>query len=310
MGGWVYVIEEMGQHLFKVGHTTGDPQGRLRQLQTGNGVKLDLITAFTCQEPEIVEKALHRLLEARTQRMQGEWFALPREQMLDVLMHLYGGIAQQQGGIRFLASTLATRPSEAARLGESSVTARQRSQVDVEAIRQRVSRTTEGRDSERYSTFPVSGTARVGDVGGSYFGEVAVPFEAIAIGGPTHSTYNDHVLALIPKAHEDAEANAEFFAHARADVLALLAEIEPPLSTREVVWPNPPMKLTGRAIEVRPAPAQGQSQPLFASEVIVGQAGVAHDAALRAGLRVLVAVDGHRPSAAPWRRGDRCGGCR
>ena len=226
MSGWVYVIEEMGQHLFKVGHTTGNPQDRLRHLQTGNGLKLDLLTAFTCQEPEKVEKALHGLLEARTQRMQGEWFALPREQMLDVLMHLYGGIAQEQGGIRFLASTLATQPNEAASLGASFVTARQRPHVDVEAIRQRVSRTTEGRDSEQYSTFPVSGTARVGDIGGGYFSEVEVPFEAIAIGGPTHSSYNDHVLALVPKAHSDAEANAEFFAHARADVLALLVENE------------------------------------------------------------------------------------
>jgi hypothetical protein len=226
MGGWVSVIEAMGQHLFKVGHTASDPQERLRQLQNGNDVKLDLLTAFTCQEPEKVEKSLHRLLEARTQRMPGEWFAMPREQMLDLLMHLYGGIAQQQGRIRFLSSSLATRPNEAARRGEAFATAKQRPHVDVEAIRQRVLRTTEGRDSELYSTFPVSGAARVGDIGGNFFGEVEVPFEAIAIGGPTHSSYNDHVLALIPKAHDDAEANAEFFAHARADVLALLAEIE------------------------------------------------------------------------------------
>jgi hypothetical protein len=102
-----------------------------------------------------------------------------------------------------------------------------RPQVDVEAIRKRVCRTaTEGRDLGQYSTSPISRTARVGEFGGSYFGEVEVPFEAIAIGGPTHSKYNYHVLALIPKAHDDAEANADFFAHARADVLALLAEIE------------------------------------------------------------------------------------
>jgi hypothetical protein len=225
MGGWVYVIEEMGQHLFKIGYTTNAPLDRLRQLQTGNGQKLDLLAAFTCDEPEKVEKALHRLLEAHTQRMQGEWFALPREQMLDVLMHLLAGIAQRFGAIQFQSSSLPTRPSEATTLGGVSV-AKRRVQIDIEAIRQRVSHATEGRASELYSTFPVSGSARVGDIGGDYFGEIEVPFEAIAIGGPTHSSYDDHVLALVPKSHGDAAANAEFLAHARADVLALLAEIE------------------------------------------------------------------------------------
>ena len=67
-----------------------------------------------------------------------------------------------------------------------------RPQVDVEAIPKRVCRTTEGRDLGQYSTFPVSRIARVDDFGGSHFGEIKVPFEAIAIGGPTHSKYNDH----------------------------------------------------------------------------------------------------------------------
>lgn len=210
MAGWVYVIEEMGQHLFKVGQTTTTPQERLRQLQTGNGQKLDLLAAFTCEKPGIVEKQLHKLLETRTQRMQGEWFALPREQMLDVLMHLYAGIAQKQGGVRFLASTLATRPSEATQLGESCVATYRVPQIDIDAIRQRVLETTKGRDAESYSTFFVCGAGRVGDIGGEYFGELEIPFEAIAVGGPTHSTYNDNVIALVPKAHGNAEANAAF----------------------------------------------------------------------------------------------------
>jgi hypothetical protein len=331
----------MGQHLFKVGHTTGAPQARLRQLQTGNGQQLDLLTAFTCDDPENVEKALHRFLEAKTQRMKGEWFALPREQMLDLLMHLYGGIAQQQGGIRFLASSLATRPSDAVTLAKSCSIAsfpkrepsvdtqairnrasgatdahcysmhtisgtakvetmgdsfveieipfealgiwdtrrwtsahteylvalvpeahadalgnatffaaarmdvfsllneierlcqqshtRRKPQIDLEELRTRVYRATEGRELGSYSTFPVTGTAHVGDVGScgyDYYGDIEVPFEAIAIGGPTHPHYDDHVLALVPKVHSNATTNAQFFAHARADVLALLAEVE------------------------------------------------------------------------------------
>jgi len=97
----------------------------------------------------------------------------------------------------------------------------------LDEIRRRVERTTDGRyEDGGYSTFTVSGTAHVGDVGGSWPGDIEVPFEAIAIGGSTASNYDDHVIALIPKVHEDAEANATFYAHARADVLALLAEVE------------------------------------------------------------------------------------
>jgi hypothetical protein len=99
--------------------------------------------------------------------------------------------------------------------------------VWVEDIRQRVYRSTEGQVSGPYSKFPVSGSAPVGDIGGrTYAGNIEFPFEAIAIGGPTIKKYDDHVLALVPKAHCNAEGNAEFFANSRADMLALLKEIE------------------------------------------------------------------------------------
>ncbi|BBO74356.1 hypothetical protein DSCW_17730 [Desulfosarcina widdelii] len=226
MGGWIYIIEEMGQHLFKVGYTTTNPHDRLRQLQTGNGSKLDLLSAFTCQYPEDFEREFHKLLEKQAQRMQGEWFALPREQMLDILLHILGGIAEIEGGIRFQVSSLSTRPSEAKHLVEQGYSNNQQQNINVEAIRERVLRSTEGRSSGCYSTFSAFGPVRVGDIGGSYFGEIDVPFEAIAIGGPTHSGYNDHALALVPKIHDNSEANADFFAHARSDVIALLNEID------------------------------------------------------------------------------------
>jgi hypothetical protein len=106
MSGWVYVIEAKGQHLFKVGFTTTDPEDRLRQLQTGCPHKLELLTAFSCENPPQIEEALHQMLERHAHRVQGEWFALPREEMLDCMMHFFGGLAQATGIISFRSSSL------------------------------------------------------------------------------------------------------------------------------------------------------------------------------------------------------------
>jgi len=97
----------------------------------------------------------------------------------------------------------------------------------IEDIRGRVEATSPGRDPDgSYSTFRVRGEAHVGDIGGSWYGDIDIPFEAIAIGGVTHSSYDDNVVALVPAIQEHAEANAEFFAHARTDILFLLSEVE------------------------------------------------------------------------------------
>jgi hypothetical protein len=106
MIGWVYVIEAMGQNLFKVGFTTRDPEARLQQLQTASPHKLDLLTAFSCKNPPQLEAALHQMLEQHTNRVQGEWFAFPREEMLVCMMHFFGGLAQGAGLIRFRSSSL------------------------------------------------------------------------------------------------------------------------------------------------------------------------------------------------------------
>jgi hypothetical protein len=204
--GWVYVIEAVGQHLFKVGLTAASPESRLRQLQTGSPHKLEILAAFTCEEPQRVEAELHRFLGsyAGSQRSNGEWFSLTREAILEILMTLFAKLARG-----------------CSRAGHDPA-------LDLEAIRDRALRATEGRsnEKERYSVFEVEGCARVGDIGATCWGEIEVPFKALAIGGPTHPEHNDHVIALIPKIHGNSAANAEFFANANYDVLALVKEIE------------------------------------------------------------------------------------
>lgn len=97
----------------------------------------------------------------------------------------------------------------------------------LDAIRRRATAATAGRDDENgdYSVFTAVGSGRVGDIGAAYHGDVEFDFPALAIGGPTHSKYNDHIIALVPEQHANAAANAEFFAHARNDVLRLVESI-------------------------------------------------------------------------------------
>lgn len=96
--GWVYVIEAKGQSLFKVGLTTREPSQRLAELQTSCPHELDLITAFRSNKnTRALEKMFHRMLEGHASRAQGEWFAVTRETILDMMMHFYAGIAQSAG---------------------------------------------------------------------------------------------------------------------------------------------------------------------------------------------------------------------
>ncbi len=228
MPSWIYVIEAVGQHLFKVGLTTTAPENRLRQLQTSSPHKLSILTAFTCSEPERVEAEFHCFLNdsfSDSQRSQGEWFALTRESMLEIMMTFFGMLAQGEGLTLIKPPPKLNASDNLAKLVRSC-RVKGRTSLDLDAIRQRVFRATEGREFEKYSVFPVSGSARVGDIGGDWYGVIDVPFEALAVGGPTNPKYNDHVMALIPKVHGDAEANAEFCANARSDILALLNELD------------------------------------------------------------------------------------
>lgn len=68
--GYVYVIQS--QDYYKVGVTKGNPQNRMKQLQTGSPVKLRLVRTYKLRNYEYVEKEVHKRL-ARY-RTSGEWF--------------------------------------------------------------------------------------------------------------------------------------------------------------------------------------------------------------------------------------------
>lgn len=106
MAGWVYVAEAVGEELFKVGQTSNDPFARLSQLQTGCPHRLDLVCAFTCDNPVEMEAALRGILDAQNVRVIGEWFRLPRHQVLDMLMHFFANLLVRTGRIQFRSSSV------------------------------------------------------------------------------------------------------------------------------------------------------------------------------------------------------------
>jgi hypothetical protein len=69
--GVTYVIEAVGQGLFKIGRTSGEPSARLQQLRNTSPTPLELVLVLGHPLWEVV---LHH--HYREQRQHGEWFVL------------------------------------------------------------------------------------------------------------------------------------------------------------------------------------------------------------------------------------------
>jgi hypothetical protein len=70
--GCVYVIGIEGSSLVKIGYTSQAATQRLKALQTGMPFRLKLLKVYPCEQVDIVERRMHRLLHAH--RGTGEWF--------------------------------------------------------------------------------------------------------------------------------------------------------------------------------------------------------------------------------------------
>lgn len=68
----IYFIEAVGANRVKIGFTEGEPEARLKALQTGCPHPLRLLVAFPGAQS--VEKQLHE--QFANLRTQGEWFDL------------------------------------------------------------------------------------------------------------------------------------------------------------------------------------------------------------------------------------------
>jgi hypothetical protein len=70
--GYVYGIRNLDNNHLKVGFSN-DPQRRLRQLQTANSSKLEIVFTVRADNWMGSEKAFHRALSGDT--LRGEWFS-------------------------------------------------------------------------------------------------------------------------------------------------------------------------------------------------------------------------------------------
>lgn len=71
MSGVIYIAEQVGGRLVKIGWTTGCPKRRVQSLQTGSPKKLRLVGTIPAESAED-EKRLHT--QFADLRVHGEWF--------------------------------------------------------------------------------------------------------------------------------------------------------------------------------------------------------------------------------------------
>lgn len=80
--GYVYLVWAEGTDRYKIG-SAGYPAKRLRELQTGSPIQLQLIAEKESSDYERQEKLQHQ--RWAKQRIQGEWFRFHPTQMPEVL---------------------------------------------------------------------------------------------------------------------------------------------------------------------------------------------------------------------------------
>lgn len=77
--GKVYIARCEG--LYKIGHTTQDPQSRIANLQTGNPFAVELVGSIPGSRA--LERHLHRTYKNR--KVKGEWFLLTPDEVKEIL---------------------------------------------------------------------------------------------------------------------------------------------------------------------------------------------------------------------------------
>jgi hypothetical protein len=79
--GYVYLICDNANELYKIGVTKGDIQKRLKKLQTGNATELFIVNYHESNYPYRVENMLHN--HFRSQNVLNEWFELSHEDVVN-----------------------------------------------------------------------------------------------------------------------------------------------------------------------------------------------------------------------------------
>lgn len=79
---FVYLLGDAGQdNVFKIGVTRGPVEKRVKQLQTGNGEEIYLVSYYETDYPFFIERLLHTKLYPKQKR--NEWFILNISDIVD-----------------------------------------------------------------------------------------------------------------------------------------------------------------------------------------------------------------------------------
>ena len=72
--GYVYLIRDINNDIYKIGVTRSKNLKRIKQLQTGNSSELEVVIMYETQYPFRLEKLLHTYYA--NSHIRGEWFSL------------------------------------------------------------------------------------------------------------------------------------------------------------------------------------------------------------------------------------------
>lgn len=80
--GFIYFIYDFSNKQMKIGKTSKHPAYRLKELQTGNSTKLELLHFYETDRMSQEETMLHN--QYNQYRTIGEWFELPLPVLLEI----------------------------------------------------------------------------------------------------------------------------------------------------------------------------------------------------------------------------------
>lgn len=90
--GYVYLIEDSTNNVYKIGVTRKNDKKRLQKLQTGNSSKLTIKYIFKTEWPFRLESMLH--MKYKEYRVLNEWYDLPKD-----IVDNFGEICSSQNDI-------------------------------------------------------------------------------------------------------------------------------------------------------------------------------------------------------------------
>lgn len=79
--GYVYLIADENNQVYKIGASRSSALKRMKQLQTGNANELKVVTKYYCNYPYRLESILHNRFSHK--KVLNEWYSLSIDEVLN-----------------------------------------------------------------------------------------------------------------------------------------------------------------------------------------------------------------------------------